>query len=231
MPGYLIQYFDETGKTYKEVTTTQPLPVTTIGGGAGGAEEVEITQPLPAGTNNIGKVDVNSLPALPTGTNAIGTVGVTSLPALPAGTNEIGTVGLAAGTNAIGTVGITGAMPDTNADGAALPSTVRTASANSADLINSHGIGAIIVLDVTSTSGGPSVTLSIQGKDTTSGKYIDILAGVAVTAISTTVYKIHPNLVAAANSIASDILPRTWRVVMTHANGDSIAYSVGYSIV
>ena len=47
---------------------------------------------LPAGTNNIGDVDVLSLPALPAGTNNIGDVDVVSLPALPAGTNNIGDV-------------------------------------------------------------------------------------------------------------------------------------------
>lgn len=47
---------------------------------------------IPAGTNNIGDVDVLTLPALPAGTNNIGDVDVLSLPALPAGSNAIGTV-------------------------------------------------------------------------------------------------------------------------------------------
>ncbi len=50
---------------------------------------------LSAGVNNIGDVDVLTLPALPSGTNNIGDVDVLTLPALPAGTNEIGKVGLA----------------------------------------------------------------------------------------------------------------------------------------
>jgi hypothetical protein len=68
---------------------------------------------LPAGTNNIGKVDVNSLPAIPAGSNAIGSVSVTGLPAIPAGSNAIGTVGVTslpaipAGSNAIGSVSVT----------------------------------------------------------------------------------------------------------------------------
>ncbi len=67
---------------------------------------------LPAGTNNIGDVDVLSLPALPAGTNNIGDVDVLSLPALPAGTNNIGDVdvlslpALPAGTNNIGDVDV-----------------------------------------------------------------------------------------------------------------------------
>ncbi|MDM0042157.1 hypothetical protein QTI05_24175 [Variovorax sp. J22R193] len=41
---------------------------------ASGEALVKVNAALPAGTNNIGDVDVLSLPALPTGTNAIGTV-------------------------------------------------------------------------------------------------------------------------------------------------------------
>lgn len=47
---------------------------------------------LPAGDNNIGNVDVVTLPALPAGTNNIGDVDVLTLPALPTGSNTIGKV-------------------------------------------------------------------------------------------------------------------------------------------
>lgn len=63
---------------------------------------------IPAGTNNIGKVNVEA--ALPAGDNNIGNVDVVSLPAIPAGTNKIGSVDLAsalpAGTNNIGDVDV-----------------------------------------------------------------------------------------------------------------------------
>jgi hypothetical protein len=86
-----------------------------------------ISNALPAGTNNIGDVDVLSLPALAAGTNNIGDVDILSiaagdnnignvdvvtLPALPAGNNNIGDVdvaslpALAAGTNNIGDVDV-----------------------------------------------------------------------------------------------------------------------------
>jgi hypothetical protein len=64
---------------------------------------------LGAGTNNIGDVDVLTLPALPAGTNNIGDVDVLTLPALPAGNNNIGDVDIAtiaAGDNNIGNVDI-----------------------------------------------------------------------------------------------------------------------------
>lgn len=51
-----------------------------------------ISNALPAGDNNIGNVDIVSMPALPAGNNNIGDVDVASLPALPAGNNNIGDV-------------------------------------------------------------------------------------------------------------------------------------------
>lgn len=62
---------------------------------------------LPAGTNNIGDVDILSIAA---GDNNIGNVDVVTLPALPAGTNNIGDVdvltlpALASGANTIGSI-------------------------------------------------------------------------------------------------------------------------------
>lgn len=74
----------------------------TTGGGGGfvdvkvtpsGALTVEAT--LQSSTNNIGDVDVLSLPSLPAGTNNIGDVDVLSLPSLPSGNNNIGDVDVA----------------------------------------------------------------------------------------------------------------------------------------
>ena len=59
---------------------------------SGNEMQVDVVGALPAGDNNIGNVDVVTLPALPAGTNNIGDVDVLTLPALPAGTNNIGDV-------------------------------------------------------------------------------------------------------------------------------------------
>jgi hypothetical protein len=63
------------------------------------AQSVNIGAAIPAGTNNIGDVDIATLPnvtlnALPVGTNNIGDVDVLSLPALPTGANTIGAVNI-----------------------------------------------------------------------------------------------------------------------------------------
>lgn len=80
-----------------------------------------ITNALPAGTNNIGDVDVLTLPSLPAGTNNIGDVDVLTLPSIPAGTNNIGDVdvltlpAIPAGTNLIGYVAAASGSGSTNA--------------------------------------------------------------------------------------------------------------------
>lgn len=56
---------------------------------AGSEAQVDIVAALPAGTNNIGDVDVLSLPALPAGNNNIGDVDVATI---AAGDNNIGNV-------------------------------------------------------------------------------------------------------------------------------------------
>jgi P pilus assembly chaperone PapD len=74
------------------------FPVTDSGGSLtvdnGGTFAVQVSSALPSGTNNIGDVDVLSLPALPAGTNNIGDVDVLTVPALVASTATIGDVGL-----------------------------------------------------------------------------------------------------------------------------------------
>ncbi len=105
----------------------------TVGLASGSTLGVSSLPTLPAGSNDIGFVDINSLPALPAGSNVIGTVAVSNFPgnvALSAGSNAIGTVavsnfpgtfGLSTGSNAIGSVSVSN-LPATQAiSAAALP--------------------------------------------------------------------------------------------------------------
>lgn len=77
-----------------------PMPVSDAGGSLTVDGNVGITGALPAGTNNIGDVDVLSLPALPAGANNIGDVDVA---AIAAGSNLIGDVGLSGARTSGGT--------------------------------------------------------------------------------------------------------------------------------
>jgi hypothetical protein len=83
-----------------------------------------------------------------------------------------------------------------------------------------------VVLDMTVVGTG-SVTLTIQGKDEASGKYYTLLAGAAVTTNSTNVYTVFPGAPATANVSANDIVPRTFRILVTANNANSATYSVG----
>ena len=111
-----------------------------------------------------------------------------------------------------------------------LASASRTTSQTGADTTNYNHAGIHAVLDMT-TVGTGSVTLTIQGKDEASGKYYTILAGAAVTTNSTNVYKVYPGITAAANASASDVLPRTFRIIVTANNANAATYSVGYSLI
>jgi hypothetical protein len=137
--------------------------------------------------------------------------------ALPAGTNNIGDVDVLT-------------LPATNVEGTALASAARTVTISSADIINSWGKGIQIIFDVTAVATS-DVKVKVEGKDPASGKYYTILESASVVAITTNVYRVYPGLIAAANLIASDILPKTIRFTVTHANANSTTYSVGYSLV
>ena len=76
---------------------------------------------LSAGVNNIGDVDVLTLPSIPAGVNNIGDVDVLSLPMIPAGTNLIGNVKISDGTDiALVTAG---GLLQVDASGVAVPIT------------------------------------------------------------------------------------------------------------
>jgi hypothetical protein len=74
---------------------TGPFPVSDNGGSLTVDGSVSIASALPAGNNNIGDVDVLTLPSLPAGNNNIGDVDVVTLPSIPAGNNNIGDVDIA----------------------------------------------------------------------------------------------------------------------------------------
>lgn len=113
------------------------------------------------------------------------------------------------------------------------PSASRTASANGADQANKGPYrGLVLVIDTTLVPGAaPSTGFTVQGKDPVSGKYYTILASAAIVAVGTVVLRIYPGLVAAANLVASDVLPSTWRVITTHGNANPVTYSVAALLI
>jgi hypothetical protein len=105
-----------------------------------------------------------------------------------------------------------------------LPSLARTTSPTIADRTNDHCKGVVVCVSVTSAGTG-SITAKIQGKSAT-GLYYDILSSAAITTNSTNTLTVYPGITATSNVSASDVLPRTWRVVVTANNSNSVTYSV-----
>jgi len=105
-----------------------------------------------------------------------------------------------------------------------LASAARTTTQTGADLANKDHRGIHVIVEVTNAGTG-SITPKIQGKGA-NGTYYDLLVGTAITANGVTVLKLGPGIAAAANAAAPDFLPRVFRIVITHNNGNTITYSV-----
>lgn len=113
----------------------------------------------------------------------------------------------------------------------AFASASRTASENSPDLESRGCKGAVIVIDATAASLTPSVVFTVRGKSTLGADYYPILASAAITGTGQTVLRIYPGLTAAANAVASDVLPRFFRVEAVHADTDPLTYSVSVNLI
>lgn len=107
-----------------------------------------------------------------------------------------------------------------------IPSAARTATATFTGATGC--LGGLFIINVTAATATPSVVFTIKGTDPASGATWDILASAAITGTGTTVLRVHPELTAAANTIAKDFLPAAFSIVATHADADSITYSVGF---
>jgi hypothetical protein len=116
-----------------------------------------------------------------------------------------------------------------NLAGVLLASEARTTTQTTADQTNYNGRGIHVILDVTAITDTPSIVLKIEGKSA-SGIYYTLLEGAAVTGVSKNIYKVMPWAANVANVSAADLLPRTWRIVITHSDADSITYSLDYAI-
>lgn len=106
-------------------------------------------------------------------------------------------------------------------------SVARTATPTAIEVTDDFVQGIQVIIDVTAVSATPSVVPTIDGKDPLSGKFYPIGTGAAITSTGTTVLRVHPEIPSAANLTFQDFLPETYRVTMTHADADSITYTVG----
>lgn len=86
----------------------------------------------------------------------------------------------------------------------------------------------LFFINVTAVTATPSVVFTIAGLDPISSTAYTILASAAITGTGLTVLRVSPQLTAAANTIAKDLLPSAILVTATHADADSITYSMSF---
>ncbi len=73
--------------------------------------------------------------------------------------------------------------------------------------------GANVFANITAITGtSPTLTVIIEGKDSASGQYYTILSSAALGATGFTPLTVYPGVTAVANSAASQIVPKYWRV-------------------
>lgn len=111
-----------------------------------------------------------------------------------------------------------------------LASAARTTTQTSADQTNYNHRGIKITIDVT-VGSGLSLVVTLDNKDSVSGKFVNVITGAAITGISTVVYTVFPGATAVTNLTVNDIIARLFRIVVTAGNATSATYSVGYSLL
>lgn len=100
---------------------------------------------------------------------------------------------------------------------------------SSGDQTNNFGSGVIVVANLTILAG--NATLHIQGKDSASGAYYDLLESAILTGNGTTVYTVYPGAPATSNVSVSSPLPAIWRVEAVLSSNGNVTGTVGASVV
>jgi uncharacterized membrane protein YccC len=98
--------------------------------------------------------------------------------------------------------------------GALVTLAAASAGGNSVDQNNAQARGVVVGVNISAITGtSPTLTVTVQGKDTASGEYYTLLESTALAAVGFTTLTVLPGVTAAANVAASLPLPATWRVL------------------
>ena len=123
-----------------------------------------------------------------------------------------------------------------NTEGIILASAARTTTAlgTSIDFDNYNSRFLTLFVNVSADSGA-DITPSLQYKDPISDTYETIwTAAAAISATGQFGYQLGPGLLASAGGAWVDtenvVIPKTWRVVVSHNDTTSITYSGTYSL-
>lgn len=91
--------------------------------------------------------------------------------------------------------------------------------------------GGHFIIVVSAITATPSIVPTIEAYNDITDTWYVLLTGAAITATGTTILKVYPGITAVANASSSDILPQTWRVLMTHGDADSATYTVSANLI
>jgi hypothetical protein len=106
-------------------------------------------------------------------------------------------------------------------------SAARTAATSATASLES--CSGLFFIDVTALTSGASITFTISGlSPTPAGTAYTILASAAITATGLTVLRVSPQLTAAANTIAKDMLPAAIKVSVAVADTKSVTYAMEF---
>ena len=110
-------------------------------------------------------------------------------------------------------------------------SAARTATPT-AVVVNTNRVkGVQVVIDVTVDPAAASVVFTLETVDSLSGKFVPILTSAAIAAVGTTVLTIGQGVTAVANVSSGQVVPENLRIKATHADADSITYSVSAHLI
>ncbi len=108
-----------------------------------------------------------------------------------------------------------------------LPSAARTSTPTAVTLdLEPNENGVLLIIDVSAVAATPSITVAINGVDPISGNTYEILASPAITSVSTTRIEVGLLGTQVANVSGEAVLPEKLSITVTHADADSITYSI-----
>jgi len=113
----------------------------------------------------------------------------------------------------------------------AYASAARTATPTAVTVATGRYNNMVINVDVTASAATPSVVVTVDALDVLSGEYVTVLTSAAFTgSVETRRLRIGPDIAAVADLAANNVLADTMRITCTHADADSITYSVGVDL-
>lgn len=116
-----------------------------------------------------------------------------------------------------------------------LGSEARTATATSGTITNAVGLGMILKLDVTAVTATPNLSAIAVEMAVGSG-WLKVYewTGLTIATVSKSAFLLYPGAASAGSWTAAPlqgVCPRTFRVVVTHDDADSITYSLDAEFV